>query len=312
MSNLIDIANAIDILISQGRLKEKDSVEKAYVLVSANKQEFSLDFEFDMDDVKSVLRNKKKYRLDEAFEMYKDVEPSEEFKEEEEIFKRKQDETKQIFKLLYKLKKNKDIDITQDSASKIYKILSPLITTSMDKKEIKELIYSWGEVVLSEKDDKDEDEEDTKKVEKKVKKTLKKVEKNKLERDEKTVDYDAESVMKNIENIRRFADISTRLTLMKYISNEDRKFYIEYKKKMEEDKKKLSLLGSNVQREIKQVEEIKKKKGKKDKKEDKKETLAEEDQNPDNKKSTSSTAEESKDEICQMKRGDYMIHVYIE
>ena len=58
MSNLIDIANTIDVLISQGRLKEKDSVEKAYILVETNKQEFNLDFEFDINDVKTVLRNK--------------------------------------------------------------------------------------------------------------------------------------------------------------------------------------------------------------------------------------------------------------
>ena len=260
MSNLIDIANAIDILVSQGRLKEKDSVEKAYLLVSNNKNEFNIDFEFEMDDVKNVLRNKKKYRLDESFEMYKDTKPSEEFKNETQVFENRKNEVKEIYKVLYRMYKNKDFDITTDSASRIYKIIKPIISTSMEKNEVKQVIYDWGAVVSTKINEKEEEKDDEEVVEE----VLEEVEQSKLEKDEVQADYDVESVMKNISNMRRFADVNIRILSMKYVSNDDRKFYVEYKKKMEEDKRKLSTLGSSIQREIKQVvEEKKTKKGKK-------------------------------------------------
>ena len=43
----------------------------------------------------------------------------------------------------------------------------------------------------------------------------------------------------------------------------------------------------------------------------KEEAAAEQDQNPDNKQ-LNPDAEKKGMEVCQMKRGDYMIHVYVE
>ena len=48
------------------------------------------------------------------------------------------------------------------------------------------------------------------------------------------------------------------------------------------------------------------------KKEDKKETQDAVDESQTNSNPTAATSEDGKDSICQMKRGDYMIHIYIE
>jgi len=255
MSNLIDIANAIDILITEGRVKEKDSVEKVYILISNNKIRFNLDFEIYEDDVKNVLRNKKKYRLDETFETYKNKKPSEEFKDENSIFEKRKTEIKNIYKVLNTLYKNKEFDIDNDSASKIYKLIQPRISTTMEKPEVKQVIYDWANLLVSKKQNGNEEVEEE---EEDIEKDIEESEKIKLESDVKRVDYDVDSVMTNIANIRKFADINSKITLRKYVSNEEREFYVKYKKNAEEDQKKLSVLQPSIQREIKKVEEVKK------------------------------------------------------